>query len=413
MKSAARVKQSVSTPSVRESLARLQAAVRDLMASVPNVAGSRPVDVMAALGIDLKLAWKLARIAQTGDPFAIVRHLPGSAGWRIATEAAKTAGAPQATVTRAGIAFEEAVSLGTAWAGDRKAFDIMAAGLAAGSDMRIDVEHRRQLYLGGSYVWGVRARAAVRVDILGPSQKKRTFDCATIRGFIDLERMRADTAWRLEAPFTVDDRGTKPVRAAIEPLQAGPASRGGAAAGPHILRDFSSKDLPELRPLPGTKTPRTLELADSEVGTEGRFTIFHGSVLRAVQPVKTSPRHHGIFQLSKQRTPVERTVFDLAVHRSLVNDDPSAEAILYSDLNSRQETYHHSSRDRIPAGLEVEALGSGLRRTRLADFDRYGDLLGMAFERLGWEPSEFQFFRVDAPYPPVPSTLALEMPLKD
>lgn len=384
------------------------------MAAVPGVAGSRPVDVMAALSIDLKLAWKLARIAQSGDPFAIVRHLPGTAGWRIAMDAARKAGAAPAIVARSARTFDDAVRLGTLWAGDRKGFDMMAAGLTAGSDLRIDVEHRRQLYLGGSYVWGVRARAAVRVDILGPSGTRSTLDCATLRGFVDVERMRADTPWRIEAPFVVDDRGTKPVPAEIEPLDSTERpGRGGAAAGPHFLRDFCSANLPTLRPIAGTQLPRTLELADGEVGTEGRFTVFHGSVLRAVQPVKTSRRHHGIFQMSKQRTPVERTVFDVAVHRSLVADEPAAEAILYSDLNARQDTFHHQAKDRIPAGLAVEHLGIGLRRARLDEHAPHAAMLAFAFDRLGWNPAEFHLLRINAPYPPVPSTLAFEMPLKE
>ena len=138
---------------MREALAALQVAVRELMAAVPGVAGSRPVDVMAALSIDLKLAWKFARIAQSGDPFAIVRHLPGAAGWRIAMDAARTAGAPQASVARSARAFDDAVRLGTTWAGDRKGFDMMAAGLTAGSDLRIDA-------------FDVRAARAHQVDVL-------------------------------------------------------------------------------------------------------------------------------------------------------------------------------------------------------------------------------------------------------
>lgn len=409
-----RTNPAATTAQVRDALVALQAAARELMSSVPGIAGSRPVDVMAALSIDLKLAWKLARIAQSGDPFASVRHLPGPAGWRIAMEAARAAGAPQSAIALAARAFEDATTAGTAWAGDRKAFDMMAAGLAAGSDMRIDVEHRRQLYLGGSYVWGVRTRAAVRIDILGPSARGSTLDCATMRGFLDLERMRADAPWQMEAPFVVDDAGSNPNPTTIEALEPAERTvRGNAAHGPHLLHAFCSANLPTLRPIAGARTPRTLELADGEVGSEGRFSVFQGSVLRAVQPVKTSRRHHGIFQMFKQRTPVERTVFDVAVHRSLVSDPPAAEAILYSDLNARLDSLHHQPKDRIPAGLVVEHLGLGLRKARLDGHARHADLLAFAFDRLGWNPADFHLLRVDAPYLPVPSTLAFEMPLKD
>jgi len=413
MSAAPRKDPTVSTAQVRAGLVRLQAAVREVVASVPAIAGSRPVDLMAALQIDLKLAWKVARISQSGDPFAAVRHLPGAAGWRIATEALRNAGAAGALIERASAAFDDAVRLGTAWAGDRKAFDMMAAGLASGSDMRIDVEHRRQLYLGGSYVWGVRARLALRVDVLGPASRKRMMDCATVRGFVDLERLRADTPWQIEAPCVIDDRGTEPVACAVEPIEKSAPVAKDAAAGPFVMPSFSSSPLPALRPIASDKPPRTLELADNEMGTEGRFTLFHGSILRGVQPVRISKRHHGIFQLWKQRTPAERAVFDLAVHESFLSPNAVPEALLYSDLNARPGTYLHQAKDRIPAGIDAESLGAGMRRAKLADFDRHAELLAAVFERTGWNPSEFRLFRATAAYPPVPATFGIELQLAD
>ncbi len=415
MRRAPKVDAAVSTSNVREDLARLQIAVRNMLAEVPSLPGSRPVEIAAALGIDLKLAWKVARIAQSGEPFGAVRHLPGAAGWRIAAEAAERAGATPATIALASAAFERAIASGAKWAGDRKAFDIMAAGLASRSDMRIDVEHRRQLYMGGSYVWGVRAQLALRIDILGPAKgSKRLLDCSTIRGFIGVDRMRSDASWHIESPFVLDDRGSRMVKTASEPLDGDARSaRGAAAAGPHLLRDFCSPTLPDFRATAERGSPRTLELADNEVGTEGRFDVFHGSILRNVQSLQRSARHHGIFQLFKQRTPVARAVFDLAVHRSAIVDDSQAEGILYSDIHARTPTSHHGSKDGIPIGSAVEHLGVGLRRARLAEVERYAELLALGFSAPGWNPAEFVVFRIDVAYPPVPSTLALELPLRD
>lgn len=410
-----RAPKAVTTAMVREDLSRIQAAVRKLLAEVPNLPGARPVEIAAALDIDLKLAWKIARIAQSGEPFAAVRHLPGTAGWRIAVEAAKKAGASSAAAAAATTTFERAIASGTEWAGDRRAFDIMAAGLASESDLRVDVEHRRQLYLGGSFVWGVRAQLAMRTDILAPSTvKRRMLDCATIRGFVGVERVRRDAPWRLEAPFVLDDSGNKPISVSVEPLDTRAVTeRGDAAEGPHLLRNFCSEGVPPLEPALDRSSPRMLELADSEVGTEGRFDIVHGSVIRAVQPLKRSPKNHGIFQIFKQRTPAERAVFDLLVHRSAIPEGSQFEAILYSDLLARTTTAQRLSKDRIPISREVESLGKGLRRARLNGFDRYAELLAFAFARLDLDPAEFLMFRVETPYPPVPSTLALELPLKD
>ena len=406
----------VSTTSVRDALAALQSAMREALAGVPRLSGTRPVDLVASLGLDLKLAWKLARIAQTSDPFASVRHLPGTAGWRIALEAIRRSGAQPAACDRLAAAFEETVRLGAAWGGDRRAFEMMAAGLAAGSDMRIDVEHRRQLYLGGSYVWGVRARLSLRLDVLGPSAKGKRLDCATVRGVVDLERLRADAPWQLEAPLVLDDKVTKPSACTAEPIELGTdagASRRGHAKGPFLMQEFCSDPLPECRFITTAGGVPAVELAEGAMGSEGRMTLFHGTILRNVQPAQTSSRHHGIFQLSKQRTPVERAVFDLCVHESLLQQSPQPEAILYSDLFHPAGIRLHAATDRIPAGLEVLSLGSGARRLKLAHYERHSELALSVFERTGWNPAQFHVFRVEAPYPPVPSTLALEMPIAD
>ncbi|MDI9404011.1 MAG: hypothetical protein QM516_09070 [Limnohabitans sp.] len=400
----------VTTLRVREALLQLQTAVREAMAGAAQLVGGRPVDLVAAFGLDLKLAWKLSRIAQSSDPFAAVRHLPGNAGWKIAMDSMARAGSPAARIAAADASFEAAIRLGTAWAGDRKAFDMMAAGLAAGSDLRIDVEHRRQLYFGGSYVWGVRARLAMRFDVLGPAAKKGLLDCATVRGFVDLERLRADAAWQFEAPFVFDDRATKVVQHRTEPLESADAH---TPLGLPLLPSLSSTPIPELRPTTASKGIHAFEIPETGVGIEGRFTIFQGSILRAVQPMQRSKRHHGIFQLFKQRTPVERAVFDLLVHESLLEDAQLPEAILYSDLHRTPDSPVHQLKDRLPAGLGVESLGSAARRNKLEGFDDYAKLSALVFEKTGWKPAEFRAFRVAAPYPPVPSTLVLEMQIAD
>jgi hypothetical protein len=400
----------ITTIRVRDALVELQTAVREAMAGAKHLGGGRPVDLVAAFGLDLKLAWKLSRIAQSGDPFAAVRHLPGAAGWRIAMDAMRAAGSPAASIAAADEAFDGAIRLGTAWAGDRKAFDMMAAGLAAGSDLRIDVEHRRQLYLGGSYVWGVRARLALRFDVMGPAAKKGLLDCATVRGFIDLERLRADAPWQFEAPVVFDDRATKVVAHRSEPIEPPDAS---TPAGLPLMGSLSTQPIPTLRPAGSPRGTLAFEIPETGVGIEGRFTIFQGSILRAVQPMQRSKRHHGIFQLFRQRTPVERAVFDLLVHESLLEDGRLPEAILYSDLHRTPDSPVHQLKDRLPAGLGVESLGAASRRPKLEGFDEYQRMHAQVFEATGWKPAEFRAFRVAAPYPPVPSTLVLEMQVAD
>ena len=93
--------------------------MRDLLAAVPGMQGFRPVDLEKALGVDLKLAWKLTHIAQSGDPFACVRHLPGPLGIKITAKAATKCGVPRDTVTQMIAAMSFAQEVGLKWAGNK------------------------------------------------------------------------------------------------------------------------------------------------------------------------------------------------------------------------------------------------------------------------------------------------------
>jgi hypothetical protein len=243
--------------------------------------------------------------------------------------------------------------------------------------------------------------------VLGPANKKGLLDCATVRGFIDLERLRANAAWQFESPVVYDDRATKILDHRIEPIE--PTSDE-LPKGLPLLRSISSVPVPAFRPTTAPKGVAAFEIPETGVGVEGRFTIFQGSILRSVQPMRRSKQHSGIFQLFKQRTPVERAVFDLLVHESLLQDGHLPEAILYSDLHRTPDS-PHQLKDRLPAGLGVESLGLASRRLKLEGFDDYAKLSAKVFEATQWKPAEFRAFRVAAPYPPVPSTLVLEMEL--
>lgn len=399
----------VSTGEVRDTLGRLQSAARDVLAEVPGLAGSRPVDVVAALGIDLKLAWKVSHIAQSGDPFGIVRHLPGAVGWKIWLEAAKAKGAGRGALEKALARFERVQRIGEAWAGHRRNFAALAASVLESGDHRFQIEHRRQLFEGGAYVWGVRAEIALRLDVLAPCGRGRTVDCATARGFINLERLRPDATWRLEPPAVIDDAGACRRVPRLDRLDDDNSD----PAPPFVMREFCSTPLPGLRAVSTRKDERYLELEEGPVGLESRTTLMQGAILRGVQPTKVGKRDHGLFQLVKLRTPVTEIIFDLLVHDDLLGADPHPDGVVYSDLHGTSDRrVPYGPRDRIPCVAKVEPLGSGMRKLRLDELPGYGDLVRTVFDRCGWDADRFQAFRLRLAYPPIPSAIVLELPFE-
>lgn len=392
----------------------LQSAARSVLASVVSLPGTRPVDLQAGLGLDLKLAWKIARIAQSGDPFDCVRNVPGSEGWTIWLEEAARRHAPEDVVRRARAAYERAIALGTAWAGSRQAFTSMAASASQGSDTRVVIEQRRQFFHAAAFTWGIRAAAALRTDIVAPSADGTMLDCITTRATVDLERVRDAALWRIEALSVIDDAGARRTQQGIERFEKHDRTR----LPPFLVRGFSTDPLPPFTAVETDVGMRALELGDTPVGPEGRATIVHGAIVRSMQPRKASKDHHGLFQVFPLRTPVEEQVFDLVLHRDLLAADATPETLVYGDLwRSPRSNRAHASRERLPlVPTLVELPGAHASRgisakARIAAWPRSLDLLAASFDRVGWKPTDFRFFRATVSYPPVPSTLVLELSL--
>ncbi len=399
--------------SVREALHDLQSSTREVLDALSGLPGTRPVDLTARLSIDLKLAWKIARIAQSSDPFECVRHLPGNEGWSIWLDAAQREGASRAVTRAAAAAFDRALGSGLAWAGSRQAFTDLAAGLAQGGDTRLAIEQRKQLFQAAGHVWGMRAALAFRIDVAAPSKDGRMIDCATVRGFVDLERLRSGSAWRIESPMVIDDSGSK--RAISAPERLDPSDR--TRLPPFLLRDFCSSPLPALTAADLDGGRRALVLGDGAVGPESRMTIVQGALIRALQPLRVSPTDHGLFQAFRLRTAVEEQVFDFLIHRDLLAHGAEPEAILYGDLWRNPERRDgHETRDRLPFTVRMEELpqptGRGFGgRARLRRWSSYAAMLDSVMARTGWNPADFRHVRASVAYPPVPSSLIFELEL--
>lgn len=397
---------SVSIGEVRDAIADLQRSVREVLAEVQGLKGNRPVDVVAALGIDLKLAWKVTNIAQSGDPFSCVRHLPGAGGWSIFGDALARRGTSAERIAAATEAFDRVLRLGEAWAGSRRGFLALAAGAVRGADKRLDAMHRKQLHESGACVWGVHARAAIRIDAVAPAGRDR-IDCASIRATLDIERLRAEAPWWIDAPLVIDDDGVIRDLPHLDPIDDG----GVGGEPPHLVPDLCSQPLPQLVAVPAGPRGRRLELAEGEIGPAGRCSIVHGAVLRSVQSSVADATDHGLFQRFSIHTPATVQVFDLFMHEAILEITEPPEAILYADLGSAGDPgVRYGPRDRIPCAIEVERLGRGLRRARLPEWERQIDAAKAIFARTGWSPGQFQLLRVRLAYPPVPSTLSIELP---
>ncbi len=395
--------------SVRAALVELRQALVQVLGVQVEPGAIRGTDLASRFGIDLKLAWKLNRIAKSEDPFEIVRYLPGAEGIRIFCEAARLANVPEVHVGVLSSAFATAKAAGLTWAGDSRAFELMAAGLASQRDPRVDLDQRKAHFLSGSYIWGVRAKSILRMDILKPSADSANVEMLTSRAFVDVERLRADAPWYVEVPFCVDDSGSGPLSVAFEPLDADDKGKG----SPFLWKRFCSRDLPRFTRPNIERVPRVVELPVGAVGVECRFTLVHGAVVRGAMPARRTPGNEVAVLMVKVQLPCERAVLDAWIHRDLTAKGWVPTGAMYSVLDGWRGQFSHQNRDRLPIEYDIQEIAPGKRGMKLEGIEFAPALVDAGFARTGWDQREFRHFRIEIFYPPVPSTMTFEITLPE
>ena len=396
-----------SSDSIRTALDSLRENVRNILAAQFGGSNFRGIDIVNQFHIDLKLAWKIIRISKANDPFECVRYLPGLGGWDIFCDAAKQIGIGTELADRTRQSFIQVKELGLAWGGDARGFELLAAGLARVSDPRVGLEHRKNHFSSGSYVWGIRAKSLIRLDVIHPAPDGRNIEMATVRGFVDVERLRADAPWYLEVPFCVDDLASGPMDVRFEPIDLADRGRG----APFLLKRLCSDGVPTFEAPKRERVPRVVELPIGSVGVECGFTLFHGAVCRGTIPMHRTPENEFASLMMKIQTPCERIVFDVLLHKDLIIGDVLPTGSMFSVLDGWRGQFSHQNRDRIPIDYEIKEVKSGKRAVGYEGFGRMEELHDSTLARGGWDRKVFRHFRAEIAYPPVPSTMTIDIPL--
>ena len=388
----------------RRAVHRLRGALRDVIDHLPSKPIVRASQLAGALDLDSRLAWKISKVIGLQDPFAASQLVPGRAGIRIFLRAAGRHKVAEDVLESVDAAFEDFRRVMKSHAGDRRSFNAMLAGHAAGNELRADLEHRRGVFHHLSYLWGVQARTHLSSFVVRASEERQGYyDSVTLRGFIDLRWIRPNVSWRVRRMCTVDDFGNVRTDFGREPLSPAPEGERGAEDVP-LLREFCSQPLPKLR-VPGSFPADTsYQLVEGSVGNTGSLTCLLGEIGRGVEPYTRSENYPRLVFAAAPRTPAETLIFDLIIHRDMLGRlNPTAH--MFGDLFDQGFNDPPLEVDRLPLVEKVEFLGSGADAVHAAEVPRYREMARFAFDRVGWPESEFDVYRLRVPYPLIPTTL--------
>ncbi len=358
--------------------------------------------------LNKNLTWKISKIVREHDPAAAFPHIPGRGGLTILLDSLKKAGAPVHALSQLHKALAELDQLIEIHAGDRETFEMMIGNLGRSSEGKQHAESQRKLcFRGNSAVWGVQARVQLCVNFIAPSEDPDWVDLAWLSGLVDFRRLRSDASWAIALARKSSDDGTAMSLGNIEPIDLDSSGKNAAP----LLRKFCSEPLPAIHADLGADALVRYELLEGPIGNTAAATCIIGIfgrrfVRRTVAPNDTLGEH-----VARLYTPVELLIHDLFVHRDL-SYAFSPEAHLYSQLPS-QAPFPMGGRKkgRLPLWEQVHHLGWGTSSVMTPELPQYHGMIGSVFDRLSWNPQDFQVFRFELPYPPIPTLAVLRYPL--
>ncbi|MHC5209855.1 MAG: hypothetical protein ACYTG2_03960 [Planctomycetota bacterium] len=385
-------------PALERVVSSLQATLAALFDDLELDPG-RPQSVSRALGLDKTLAWRACRFTREVETLDALGYLPGTGAFHRLWAAAGRAGADAGRLERARAAAAELAEHIVTHAGSPQGFRRLLAGLdAERGQPRHQEDGRRQAFHGNAAIWGVQAQARLGFHAVAPNREDgSTLDLLTVGGVHALHRTRESARWPI-VRYTAyggarPPEGPEPLDERVKPGE------------PPLLRDFCSADLPPLRAVEANGST-VFELQDGGLGRTAAVTCLFGFLRRrAVPRHAASPDERGE-HLTFLNTPAERALIDLAIHKDLGFGVPELQ--LCSQMESTAPIgADDAARYVLPVFERVVELSQERPMLETACLPRYPDLVRFALAQLGYEPSQFRFFRVELTHPPIPTVAVL------
>lgn len=388
----------------RALLAELRDRARAALAPAIGDAAPGATEWARALSIDTKLAWKLVHLLDPGGDLEALQYVPGRQAFEQILVACENGGGTRESTDAARLTFERYETLVRTHAGNRKAFDVLVTSQHPRGTSRAEVNLRRSSVEANASLLGVRARAQVAVYGFAPSRDGETMDLLGVRKIEGMERMRPNVNWRIARSFKTADDGT--------PLPGGPTPLVQEAideslVGLPVVSEFSTSPLPPLGRVETDPSTVEFELRGGEVGASARFDLTTAEIFRPADSLYADADGSNRTRVfAGVRVPCDLLYVDLVVHPDLfVDARPEVEVV--STLHTGMALEFREP-DKLLIEPEFESLGRGLRRIEDRERHRHAELVRWSLHQAGWDPSEFEVFRLKLPYPPLPSAVAFD-----
>jgi hypothetical protein len=386
---------------------RIRGAFIELLGSVQADPG-RPQDLARRFGLNKNLAWKVAKIASSTEPFTAIPNLPGAGGMKTLLSALEAGGASARSVEAARAAIDEFDRMVASQIGDRSTLRLVLSSRAPQKMQQEHLEATRKLaFQGNSAIWGIQARVRLASFFIAPHPGDATLiDAASMGGLIDVRRLRPDASVPFFMRFAFNDDGTQRPGPLPEPIDPS------CGDDPLMLiSEFCSVPIPKFRALPGGAYTR-YQLPPGPIGNPGRHTWIYGELTRRFASIYRDESNDVGEHAVPIQMPFEWLLCDLQVHRTL-EFALEPRAVAYSQLLTGPEPSGDTECDQLPLAEPVRSIGNGPAIVATPLVPRYPEMVERVFDSAGWNPDDFHGFRFVMKYPPMPASIVLQHDLAE
>lgn len=396
-------------------VASLRRAIQQALAEVIH---ERPLSsrlIASRLGLDKNLGWFCLRIATVEEVKPTLASLPGRRAWVKVFAGLRSAGCREATVEALK---EAATALQTRLEEASIDREALRAILRSETDSpEVPFRHlrlRKRFFETSRLMWGVSAKGVVAAQMLAPSRvDAEAVDVAALQIVHGLERHQEGPPWTFYYACIAHDGAGDDSRHADRAL--GPGSAGA------LIEDLSSPGILDGEVRVGTyayrNTPRELDVYEfvrTAPGRHGALRAVFGEIVRAAGGRHAEVPGEQVTLNYADTVPTATLVLDVLLHEDLIDlAPPTATLAATIDRNTAiQYRLRLEDQLRLPLGGPGPAPSELALPTPLASCSRtYRELVTRAAAALGSDASKFGVYRTIVPYPPIPSTVGLTMPL--
>lgn len=387
-------------------LTLLQTSIAAVLGEFSDPYLTAPVDISKTMELDIVIAWKVSKLANSTDLFSIGKYFPGCKAISTFCKQATLLKCNEKNIDILKNASADLEKLIKVYASTRKETEQLLSTLSLDERAEGEIVNRKKAFTGNKNTFGVQSDVQLSSIILMPAESgKDMMDLCRIKGHIGLLLSRSDVSWKLSSTNIMDSEGKITPNPGRLPLFSQ------IDGGPPLIKKFCSENLPRFN----TSTTRSgrinyyLDVDESEISDP--INLFTAEVLRDTGRMYRQCPDDGAALNNSSRIPTKYIA--LEVYIPLQFSSIPIEVEMWSRLFGSDDMTEMIPGDLLPFDEQpvIYSLERGF--IPIPEIQEYSKLMKACFLKLGVNPKDFRLVRLTMDFPPIPTSIDIVIGLPE